>query len=53
MFDALTHKRIYKEAWSTEEAVEYIIQHKNTQFDPVLVDIFEEHVDEFIAISHF
>ncbi|MCF6299034.1 MAG: response regulator [Thiomicrorhabdus sp.] len=53
VFDALTHKRVYKEAWLTEEAVEYIIQHKNTQFDPVLVDIFEEHVDEFITISHF
>jgi len=53
VFDALTHKRVYKDAWSTEEAVEYIIQHKNTQFDPVLVDLFEEHVDEFIAISHF
>jgi len=53
VFDALTHKRVYKEAWSVEEAVEYIVQHKNTQFDPMLVDIFVEHVDEFITISHF
>ncbi|VAW45507.1 Response regulator [hydrothermal vent metagenome] len=53
VFDALTHKRVYKDAWSTEDAVEYIIQHKNTQFDPELVDIFVENVDEFITISHF
>ncbi len=53
VFDALTHHRVYKEAWPVDRAVEYIIQHKNTQFDPVLVDIFIEHVDEFIAISHF
>ncbi len=53
VFDALTHKRVYKESWSVEEAVEYIIQHKYTQFDPDVVDIFAEHVDEFITISHF
>jgi len=53
VFDALTHKRVYKDAWSVDEAVEYIAQHKNTQFDPILVDIFLEHIDEFITISHF
>lgn len=53
VFDALTHKRIYKKAWSVDDAVEYIVQHKNTQFDPVLVDIFVEHIDEIIAISRF
>ncbi len=53
VFDALTHKRVYKEAWSIDDAVEYIAQHKSTQFDPVLVDIFVEHIDEFIAISRF
>ncbi len=53
VFDALTHKRVYKDAWTVDEAVEYIAQHKNTQFDPVLVEIFLEHIDEFITISHF
>ena len=53
VFDALTHKRVYKDAWTVDEAVEYIAQHKNTQFDPVLVELFLEHIDEFITISHF
>ncbi len=50
VFDALTHDRSYKKAWPVEEAIEYIISHAGTQFDPTLVKIFQEHVDEFIAI---
>lgn len=51
VFDALTHKRQYKDAWEIDEAVKYIIDHRETQFDPELVDIFEAHLDEFIAIA--
>jgi putative two-component system response regulator len=51
VFDALTHKRVYKEEWSVEAAVAYIKEHRGTQFDPYIVDIFEEHIDEFISIS--
>ncbi len=51
VFDALTHKRIYKDAWSIEDAVSYIIEHSGTQFDPYIVEIFEANIDEFIAIS--
>jgi putative two-component system response regulator len=51
VFDALTHKRIYKDAWSIDEAVAYIKEHKGTQFDPYLVDIFLEHIDEFVLIA--
>lgn len=51
VFDALTHKRVYKDAWTAEDAVKYIIEHSGTQFDPVLIEIFQEHIDEFIAIS--
>jgi putative two-component system response regulator len=51
VFDALTHKRVYKDAWSVEEAAQYIKEHSGTQFDPYLVKIFEENIDEFISIS--
>ena len=51
VFDALTHKRVYKEAWSVQEAVEYIVKCSGTHFDPYLVELFEENVDEFITIS--
>jgi putative two-component system response regulator len=51
VFDALTHKRQYKEAWAIDDSIKYIIDHRETQFDPELVDIFETHLDEFIAIA--
>ena len=51
VFDALTHKRQYKKAWGIDEAVQYIIDHRETHFDPVLVDIFQAHLSEFIAIA--
>ena len=51
VFDALTHKRVYKDAWSIDDAISYIIDHSGTQFDPEIVKIFEEHIDEFISIS--
>lgn len=47
VFDALTHSRCYKEAWSPEDALEYIKDHDGTQFDPELVAIFVKHFDEF------
>lgn len=50
VFDALTHSRCYKKAWSPEEALEYIKDHDGTQFDPELVAIFVEHFDEFKEI---
>ena len=51
VFDALTHKRIYKDAWSIDEAVSYIKDRSAKQFDPLLVKIFCDNIDEFIVIS--
>lgn len=51
VFDALTHKRHYKDAWDIDAAVNYILDHRETQFDPELVDIFQSHLDEFVAIA--
>ncbi len=50
VFDALTHKRSYKDAWSVDEAVDYIQQLRGIHFDPELVDIFIAHRDELAAI---
>ncbi len=52
VFDALTHARSYKEAWAIDDVVIYIKAHSETQFDPQLVDILLEHLDEFVAISN-
>jgi len=51
VFDALTHKRAYKESWSVADAAEYIRENKGKHFDPYLVELFEANIDEFISIS--
>jgi putative two-component system response regulator len=40
VFDALTHQRPYKEAWTVAEAVAEIDRQRGRQFDPALVDAF-------------
>lgn len=39
-FDALTHERPYKPAWSIDQAAEEIARASGTQFDPQVVDAF-------------
>lgn len=43
-FDAMTTKRSYKEAYSTERALAILEQERGRQFDPELVDIFVKMV---------
>jgi putative two-component system response regulator len=50
VFDALTHKRQYKDSWSFEDAHKYIIQNKGTHFDPYLVDLFTQNLEKFREI---
>lgn len=51
VFDALTHKRCYKEAWPMEKVVATFKAERGTHFDPDLIDIFLGHIDEFIGIN--
>ncbi len=39
-FDALTHVRPYKEAWSVAAALEEIVRQRGHQFDPAIADAF-------------
>jgi len=39
-YDAMTNDRPYRKAFSKEEAVKELIENKETQFDPELVDVF-------------
>ncbi|WP_346355705.1 DUF3369 domain-containing protein [Azotosporobacter soli] len=50
VFDALSTQRVYKKAWPMEEVVEYIREQRGAQFDPQIVDLFLEHVDEILRI---
>lgn len=40
VFDALTHERPYKKAWSLQEALEEIERQSGRQFDPPIVEAF-------------
>ncbi len=50
VFDALTHSRVYKEAWSIEQALDLIKKDSGTHFDPSLVDLFLGNIDDFLEI---
>lgn len=51
VFDALTTRRPYKEAWDAQRAHEEIVQRAGRQFDPRLVQLFIHHFDEFLRIK--
>lgn len=40
VYDALTSRRAYKDAWTKEQALQYMIDEKGASFQPALVDIF-------------
>jgi putative two-component system response regulator len=53
VFDALTMKRPYKEAWSIEKAFNVLVQDSGTHFDKRLVDLFILIKEEILAIKAY
>lgn len=51
VYDALTSKRVYKEAFSHEVASDIIVQGRGTHFDPEIVDAFMQIEEVFRQIS--
>ena len=51
VFDALSHKRAYKSAWSLEDSFFEIEKLSGNQFDPELVKAFLQIKDRIIAIN--
>lgn len=51
VFDALTSKRPYKEAFSNDRAFQILWEGRGKHFDPELVDLFISSVDEIIEIQ--
>jgi HD-GYP domain-containing protein (c-di-GMP phosphodiesterase class II) len=51
VFDALTHARPYKDAWSVAEAVTEISLQRLHQFDPEVVDAFLRVLPEIVAAA--
>lgn len=50
VFDALGSDRVYKQAWDDEKIFNLFKEERAKHFDPKLVDIFFEHLDEFLKI---
>jgi PAS domain S-box-containing protein len=50
VYDALTSKRVYKEAFTHAEAIKIIVAERGRQFDPDIVDIFMARNKEFVTI---
>ncbi|MBU2977128.1 two-component system response regulator [Alteromonas sp. C1M14] len=54
VFDALTSKRPYKEAWTVERSLEYIESQSGVHFDPALVPLVRQNIDAILSIkAHF
>jgi len=51
VFDALTMKRPYKEAWTVNDAIAEIKRSSGTQFEPRLVELFEQILPRIIEIK--
>lgn len=50
VFDALVSWRPYKEPWTPQEARNEILAQSGRQFDPLVVEVFDKHFDEFLEI---
>ncbi|MCR5273603.1 MAG: HD-GYP domain-containing protein [Lachnospiraceae bacterium] len=51
VYDALTSKRSYKDAWDEQKAREEIVKNKGTQFDSKVVDAFDASYDEILKVK--
>ena len=49
-FDALTTKRVYKPAFSVDEAFDLMRRHREAHFDPELLDLFLASSDDLVRI---
>jgi response regulator RpfG family c-di-GMP phosphodiesterase/ribonuclease BN (tRNA processing enzyme) len=50
VFDALGSDRVYKKAWRDEKIFELFKEERSKQFDPHLVDLFFENIDEILKV---
>jgi putative two-component system response regulator len=51
VFDALTSRRPYKEAWSLEKTFNFLSENAGTHFDPELVEIFVGLKQDIIEVQ--
>ena len=52
VYDALSLGRVYKKAWPREKVLDFIRRERGGMFDPRIVDLFFENLDEIEAIRY-
>ena len=50
VFDALGSDRCYKKAWSDDEIFQYFQEEKGKHFDPELIELFFDNLEQFLEI---
>ncbi|WP_321314305.1 HD domain-containing phosphohydrolase [Halarcobacter sp.] len=50
VFDALGSDRCYKKAWELDRILKLLEEQKGKHFDPQLIDLFMENLDDFLEI---
>jgi response regulator RpfG family c-di-GMP phosphodiesterase len=50
VFDALGSDRVYKKAWELERILKLFKDERGEHFDPLLIDIFFDNLDEILSI---
>ena len=50
VFDALGSDRVYKKAWDDERIFNLFKEERGKHFDPKLIDIFFDNLDEFLKV---
>lgn len=51
VFDALGSERVYKKAWPLEDILKLFNEEKGKHFDPSLIDVFMNNLDDFLEIK--
>jgi len=51
VFDALGHDRCYKKSWELHRILELFEREKSKHFDPHLIELFIENLDQFLEIK--
>ncbi len=52
VFDALGNRRAYKKPWQTPDILEFMYRETGRKFDPRVMDVFFERVDELSEVRH-
>lgn len=50
VYDALSQRRCYKEAWPEDQVLSFMVERRGTHLDPDLLDLFLKHIDRFREI---